>query len=252
VYGPIPVFAGGFLIMGICSILCAVSQHYIMLLVFRAVAGIGAAMTVPPSVSLLVQIFTDPKEQQLALGIYSGFGGLGNMIGVVVGGALTTHASWRWIYYLTAIITIPLAVLSFFFLPKVQPSSAEKRSLDLPGIGVLTAGLILFVYAISDGNDAGWDSARVLATLIISIFLLIAFFFVERYVKDPAVPPSTWTNKNFTPLFFYTWRSVDSRNLHPHSEKLTHHPPPTASTGSSLPHSSQSSSSGRTSSTGPH
>jgi hypothetical protein len=73
---------------------------------------------------------------------------------------------------------------------------------------VLTAGLILFVYALSDGNDAGWSSARVLSTLIISIFLFFVFFAVERYVKDPAVPPSTWSNKNFIPLFFFTWRWV--------------------------------------------
>jgi MFS family permease len=206
IYGPNPIFCAGFLLMGVASILSAVSQHYIMLLIFRAVSGVGAAMTVPPSVSMLVEIFTDQAEQNVVLGIYASFGALGNMIGVVVGGAIATYTTWRWIYYVTAMVTIPLAVVAWLFLPKVPHTEGGKQSIDLPGISVLTAGLILFVYAISDGNDAGWSSAQVLSTLIISVFLLLAFLAVESYVKDPAVPPSTWSNKNFTPLFFYTWR----------------------------------------------
>jgi len=76
-----------------------------------------------------------------------------------------------------------------------------KRSIDLPGISVLTGGLILFVYAISDGAE-GWGRPQIIVTLIFSIFFFVGCCFVERIAKDPAVPPRIWFNKNFAVMFF--------------------------------------------------
>lgn len=210
IYHPRPVFCLGFLLVGIFSILCAVSVNPIMLIVFRAVSGLAAAMTVPSAISILVQTFPDPKEKSDILGIFGAIGAIGNCVGIIVGGVLVARASWRWVFYVIALAVIPFSIASVFIVPKtVQANSsagAARRSLDLPGISVLTAALILFVYAISDGNTEGWGSPQIITTLILSVFLFAAFFVVERYVKDAALPPSTWSNTNFTPMFFYAWR----------------------------------------------
>jgi len=97
--------------------------------------------------------------------------------------------------------------MSWFILPGTTSpeQKSQKKSLDWPGVISFTTGLVLFVFSISEGSASGWKSARVIAPLIISILALGAFLFLERIVKDPALPPRTWTNKNFTPLFFYGW-----------------------------------------------
>lgn len=182
-----------------------------MLLVFRALCGLAAAMTVPSAISILVQTFPERKEKDNILGIFGAMGAIGNCAGIVIGGVVSAQLSWRWVFYLIAIVIIPFSIASFFLLPKEihgfkQNKEAKAQSLDLPGITVLTGGLILFVYAISDGNTEGWGSPQIITTLVLSVVLFAAFFVVERFVKDPALPSSTWSNKNFTPMFFYAWR----------------------------------------------
>ena len=180
-----------------------------MLLVFRAVSGLFAAMTVPSSISILVQTFPDPKEKADVLGIFGASGAIGNCVGLVIGGVLSARVSWRWIYYIIAICIIPFSIASIWVLPSdVQKKSNMKRGLDLPGITVLTAAIILFVYAISDANTSGWGSPQIVTTLVLSIILFGVFFIVERFVKDPSLPPKTWRNKNFAVMFVYSWRYV--------------------------------------------
>lgn len=209
IYHPKPIFVLGYLIVGVFSILCGVSVHPIMLIVFRAISGLGAAMTIPSAIAMIVQAFPDPSEQSRALGLYGAFGAVGNSIGFVLGGVLAAKASWRWVFHLIGIATIPFSVLAFFFLPKsVTQEQKVKRSIDMPGVSVLTGGLILFVYAVSDSSVEGWGSPQIIATLVLSVVFFLGFFVVERYVQDPAIPPRTWFNKNFAVMFFYAWRYV--------------------------------------------
>ncbi|KAF8507578.1 major facilitator superfamily domain-containing protein [Hysterangium stoloniferum] len=204
IYASKPIFCIGYLMVGIFSILCAVSVHPIMLLVFRAIQGIGAAFTFPSALSMIIQYFPDTKEKNRALGLFGGFGAIGNVVGFILGGVLTAQVNWRWIFYLVAIIVTPFSLLSFLVIPK-RPSQTEKRhrKLDWQGVGVLSAGLILFVYALSDANDVGYGKPRIIVTLVFSVIFIIGFFFIERVVEDPAVPPKTWTAHNFLPLFLY-------------------------------------------------
>ncbi|KAF8578497.1 MFS general substrate transporter [Ramaria rubella] len=206
IHQPKPVFCIGYVTVGIFSILCAVSIDPIMLLVFRAVQGIALTM--------IVQQFPDPSEKGRALSIFGAFGALGNVFGFIIGGVLTARVNWRWIhyvvFYLVAIIVLPFSILAFFLLPKYPVYLTRKdRKLDWQGVVALAGGLILFVYAISDGNNAGWGKPQIIIALILSTLFVIGFFFIERYAKDPAVPPRTWTNQNFLPLIYWFVNGIE-------------------------------------------
>ncbi|KAJ8502791.1 hypothetical protein ONZ45_g11427 [Pleurotus djamor] len=206
IFHPKPVFVLGLFLIGLFSIPVGASVHPIMAIVFRAIQGIGAALNVPSSVAIIRTTFHDPVQQSNAYAVYALAGAIGGNIGFIIGGVLTAQSSWRWVHYLIAILTIPMAGCSWFVLPPVEKKKPKQsRRIDFAGVTILTAGLILFVYAISDGSEAGWQTPQVITTLILSVVLIIAFFFVERFVSDPALPPSIWSNKNFTPIFIVAW-----------------------------------------------
>ncbi|THU97280.1 MFS general substrate transporter [Dendrothele bispora CBS 962.96] len=205
-FHPKPVFIVGFMVIGLLSIPIGASVDPIMTIVLRGAQGIGAAMNIPSAVALITMTFSE-TERGRAYSIYGASGALGGCLGLIIGGVVSSKASWRWVFYILAILVIPLAAVAWFVLPgnAAVNEQSQKKRLDWPGVAFLTAGLILFVFAISDGSSSGWNTARVIAPLVISILTISAFFLVERIVKDPALPPHTWINKNFTPLFFYGW-----------------------------------------------
>ncbi|KAL0959010.1 hypothetical protein HGRIS_014322 [Hohenbuehelia grisea] len=206
IYHPKPIFSIGFAVVGLFSIPIGASVHPIMTIVFRAIQGIGAAMNVPSAISMIRTTFTNPQEQARAYGAYAMAGTIGNVTGFIIGGVLTATTSWRWVFYLIAIVSIPTSALAWFLLPghSVTPE-AERRGIDFPGVFSLTAGLILFVYAVSEGSEGGWGSPRVIVTLVLSIIMCAAFLVIESTVKNPALPPRIWSNKNFLALFLYAW-----------------------------------------------
>ncbi|KAF9490814.1 MFS general substrate transporter [Pleurotus eryngii] len=204
IFHPKPIFCLGFAFVGVFNIPVGASVHPVMAIVFRALQGMGAAMNVPSGIAMIRTTFPDPVEHSAAYTSYALAATVGNISGFVVGGVLTARTSWHWVHYLCAIMVIPMSVAAWFLLPAhTTPLKSEQRSVDIPGILTLTAGLILFVYAISDAVDAGWASPQVITTLILSIIAFVAFFAIESVVAHPALPPQTWRNKNFTPLFFY-------------------------------------------------
>ncbi|KAJ4482447.1 major facilitator superfamily domain-containing protein [Lentinula aciculospora] len=205
-FHPKPVFVVGFLVIGLLSIPIAASVNPIMTIVLRALQGIGAAMNVPSAVAMISTSFLDHKERGRAYAIYGAFGAIGNCLDFIIGGVISSRTSWRWVFYVIAILVIPFAMVSWIILPRhINHLAKEKKGLDWPGVFSLTVGLILFVFAISQASAAGWQSPGVIAPLILSVVMFAMFLLIERIVKDPALPPRTWTNKSFTPLFFYGW-----------------------------------------------
>ncbi|KAJ7579811.1 major facilitator superfamily domain-containing protein [Mycena floridula] len=206
IFHPKPVFAAGFLVVGVLAIPIAASVDPIMIIVLRAIQGIGAAMNTPTAVAMVNITFPNPKEQSRAYAVYGAVGAVGNVAGFVIGGVLTARLSWRWVFYLLAIVVIPFAIASWFILPQHQNREHEtKPTIDWAGVFSLTTGLILFVFSISEGSGSHWRTPRVIVPLVLSILMFAAFLFIERIVKSPALPPATWSNKNFLPLFFYAW-----------------------------------------------
>jgi MFS family permease len=142
IYSPKPVFIAGNLILGIMSLGGGFVQNKIGLLILRAFSGIGAAFTISSALNLIVRLFPDPAEQSRAISWFGSAGAFGNVGGLLIGGVLAEFATWHWIFWLITLIAVPIALVSFIFIP-TQPltPASERPGLDLIGITTLTGSL---------------------------------------------------------------------------------------------------------------
>ncbi|QRV97382.1 major facilitator superfamily transporter [Ceratobasidium sp. AG-Ba] len=204
IYGPKPAFVVGSLFFGATSLGAGFLNNRIALLVLRALQGIGASHTIPSALSMIVQMFPEPHKQQRAIGLFGASGAIANVLGTIVGALLVQYASWRWIFWLIAIVSIPAATACIFLIPKTTGRKGAKLSqLDVIGISLLIAAIVLFVYALTTGSVSGWRSGGVLAPFFVSIALFVAFFIWETRVDEAnaALPPKLWFYPNFAVLF---------------------------------------------------
>ncbi|KAG6372544.1 major facilitator superfamily domain-containing protein [Boletus reticuloceps] len=211
VYSPKKAFIAGVSVLGILSIGAGFVSNKIAFIALRSVMGIAAALTTPSALTLLVHVFPEPLEQARAIGVFGGCGAFGNVLGLLIGAVLVQYISYHWAFWIVAIIAIPVAFTCILAIPpemaksknRAHPHIAKWKSLDLIGIFVLTAALILFIYALTSGSADGWATAGVLTPLIISIFLIAGFFHWETIVPahKAAIPPRTWFYNNFAVLF---------------------------------------------------
>ncbi|CEL53947.1 Puromycin resistance protein pur8 OS=Streptomyces alboniger GN=pur8 PE=3 SV=1 [Rhizoctonia solani AG-1 IB] len=203
-YGPKPAFVLGSLFFGGTSLGAGFLNNRIALLVLRALQGIGAAHTIPSALSMIVQMMPEPKEQQRAIGLFGASGAVANVLGTIIGAILVEYASWRWIFWIISIISIPAATACIFLIPdSPRRKEAKASQLDAIGVFILIAAIVLFVYALTTGSVSGWRSGGVLAPFFVSIALFVAFFFWETRVDEAnaALPPKLWFYPNFAVLF---------------------------------------------------
>ncbi|KAG2132706.1 major facilitator superfamily domain-containing protein [Suillus bovinus] len=228
VYNPKIAFIGG--VSGLCVIsLCAgFVKEIIPLITLRALTGIASSMTIPSALTLLVKVFPEPLEQARAIGIFGGCGGVANVLGLLIGAMFVEWISYQWVFWFSAIVAGPAALACVFIIPSeisnstdnLEPAAEKWKSLDLVGVSILTrykfaaysashrsrapiVALILFIFAVTSGSTNGWASTKVLVPLIISILVVIGFFYWETRipVDTAAIPPRTWFYHNFSVLF---------------------------------------------------
>jgi len=181
------VFIAGVALFTIASLVCGLAQSEAMLIGSRAVQGFGGAIISPAALSIVTTTFEEGAERNKALGIWGALGGSGAAAGVLFGGVLTDYLSWRWIFF----VNVPVGALVLLLTPRIVPRSrrdAEERSYDALGAVLVSAGLALLVYAISQAPNVGWATARTIVLLIASAGLLIGFLVNERRVHDPLLP----------------------------------------------------------------
>ncbi|TFK97039.1 MFS general substrate transporter [Pterulicium gracile] len=208
VYNPKHAFIVGIAGLGILCLITGFVDDKIAHFVLRALAGVFASLTIPASLTLIVQVFPNPTEQANAISIFGGSAGFGNTLGVIVGAIFVEYTTWRWIYWFCTAVAIPIAILGVFMIPAQPEKHAESNRrklgrLDIPGVTGITIAVILFIYALTAAPAEGWPTAGVLAPLIISVFLVVGFFFWERTlpVHRASVPTKTWFLPNFSILF---------------------------------------------------
>ncbi|QRV78217.1 major facilitator superfamily transporter [Ceratobasidium sp. AG-Ba] len=204
IYGPKPAFVVGSLFFGATSLGAGFLSNRIALLVLRALQGVGASHTIPSALSMIVQMFPESSKQHRAIGLFGASGAIGNVLGTIVGAILVQYTSWRWIFWVIAIVSIPSATACIFLIPKTTGRKGAKVSqLDFIGISLLIAAIVILVYALTTGSVAGWRSGGVLAPFFVSIALFVAFFVWETRVDESnaALPPKLWFYPNFAVLF---------------------------------------------------
>ncbi|WP_092440032.1 DHA2 family efflux MFS transporter permease subunit [Collimonas sp. OK607] len=186
-YGHRRLFLLGIALFTLASLACGLSTTQGFLLAARAVQGLAGAVVTAVALSLIMDLFTEPGERAKAMGVYGFVCAGGGSLGAMLGGLLTDTLSWHWIFLVNLPIGIAVIALSLRLLPAVH-SQAQSRHLDVFGAITVTAALMLAVYAIVNGNEAGWASPRTLSQLAIAAALLAAFLVIETRVRAPLMP----------------------------------------------------------------
>jgi EmrB/QacA subfamily drug resistance transporter len=149
----------------------------------RALQGLGAAIITPAALSILSTTFVEGRERNIALGAWGAVGGFGAAAGVLLGGVLTDALSWEWIFF----VNIPVGVTAFILAPLLLKESrdAHVKRFDVPGAVLVTSGLSLLVYAITQAGQDGWLAGQTLSMFAISLVLLVSFVGWELRHPEP-------------------------------------------------------------------
>jgi EmrB/QacA subfamily drug resistance transporter len=183
-FGRRRMFSVGLAVFTIASAACALSPTVGVLVVSRALQGVGAAMVLPLSLTLISALFP-PQQRGRAMGLYLGITGLATFSGPFIGGVITEGLAWQWIFWLNVPVGLVAIVLT---ARRVDESFGPDTRFDLGGVLLVTLGAFGIVWGLVRGNAAGWSSAEVLAALVVGVALVIAFVLWERRTNAPMLP----------------------------------------------------------------
>ena len=186
-FGHRRMFLIGIALFTVASVCCGLAGSQGMLIGARAVQGLGGAIVSAVSLSLMMSLFTEPAERAKAMGVFGFVAAGGGSIGVLLGGVLTDLLDWHWIF----LVNVPIGIAVYLFSLRLLPAPSgvvSKQRLDVAGAVTVTTALMLAVYAIVNGNDAGWTSTQTLGLLAGAVALLAVFLVIESRVDSPLVP----------------------------------------------------------------
>ncbi len=179
------------------SLICGLSTSQGMLIVARAVQGLGGAVVSALAFSLIVVLFTEPSERAKAMGVFGFVMSGGGSIGVLAGGVLTDLVGWHWIFLVNLPIGIAVTVAGLRLLPSVS-TGAQAQRVDVGGAVAITGATVLAVYAIVNGNTAGWTSAQTLGLLGTAVVIFVGFVLWEARVPAPLMPLGIFRHRNLS------------------------------------------------------
>jgi len=194
-YGHRRLFLLGITLFTLASAACGLANTQAMLIIARSVQGLGGAVVSAVSLSLIMNLFTEPGERAKAMGVYGFVCAGGGSIGVLLGGLLTDALSWHWIFLVNLPIGVAVYALCVALLPDDRGHAHGER-LDVTGAVAVTSALMLAVYAIVNGNEAGWTSVQTLGLLATAAMLLAIFLGIESRVRDPLMPLGLFRLRN--------------------------------------------------------
>jgi EmrB/QacA subfamily drug resistance transporter len=192
-FGRRRVFTLGLTLFTLSSAVCALAPSTAELTMARTVQGLGASAVLPLSLTILTTAYP-PHRRGLIVGIYGGLAGLAVASGPVIGGVVTEGLNWHWIFWLNVPIGILATALAVRLLPE---SHGAPERLDLPGVSLVTAGVVILVWALVRANDTGWSSAEIVCTLVAGCVLLATFVGWERGARAPMLPMRLFRGRAF-------------------------------------------------------
>jgi EmrB/QacA subfamily drug resistance transporter len=187
------LFNIGLALFTLASAACALAPSASELIAARTVQGLGGAIVLPLSLTILTTAF--PLERRgMIVGIYGGLAGLAVALGPIVGGAVAQSIDWHWIFWINVPIGAAAVLLGLRLLPE---SYGAPERLDLVGVGLVTAGVVALVWALSRANQVGWSSVEVMSTLVAGTLALAAFIGWEASIAEPMVPLHMFQSRDF-------------------------------------------------------
>jgi EmrB/QacA subfamily drug resistance transporter len=189
------MFLAGLTLFTVASLACGLAQGQGLLIAARAAQGLGGAVVSAVSLSLIMNLFTEAGERARAMGVYGFVCAGGGSIGVLLGGLLTSALSWHWIF----LVNIPIGVLVYALCLRLLPGAKAQAAggkLDVAGAVTVTASLMLAVYAVVNGNEAGWTSAQSLGLIGAAVLLMALFLGIEARVAAPLMPLGLFRLRN--------------------------------------------------------
>jgi EmrB/QacA subfamily drug resistance transporter len=193
-FGRRRMFTLGIAIFTVASAAAALAPSMETLIAARAVQGLGGALVMPLTLTILSAAF--PAEKRgVALGIWGAIGGIAVASGPLVGGVVIEGISWQWIFWLNVPIGLVLVPLA---LARLQESHGKDKALDLPGLSLASLGLLGVVWGLVNGNADGWTSAGILGSLALGVAALVAFVAWELRAAEPMLPMRYFRDRTFS------------------------------------------------------
>jgi EmrB/QacA subfamily drug resistance transporter len=189
------IFIVGLAIFTISSLVCGLAGSGELLIGARVVQGAGAALMNPATLSIIAATFP-PRQRGMAIGIWAGVSAMALAIGPLVGGLLTEHISWSWIFFVNVPIGVIAIAASLLLIPESKDESAEQR-LDVPGLLTSGIGLFALTYGLIEANTYGWTSGRIVGTFVVAVAMLLAFVLLELRQRIPMLDLSLFRTGTF-------------------------------------------------------
>ena len=194
-YGRRRIFVLGIVVFTIASLLCGLATSSEMLIGARVLQGAGAALMNPATLSIIAATFP-PRQRGTAIGIWAGVSALALAIGPLVGGLITEHISWHWIFFVNVPVGAVGIVASYAFIDESRDET--HVSLDLPGLATSAVGLFALTYGLIEANTYGWTSARIVGVFAVAGISLVSFVVIERRRREAMLPLDLFRSGTYT------------------------------------------------------
>jgi EmrB/QacA subfamily drug resistance transporter len=195
-YGRKPMLVLGISVFLVGSALSGLSQTMWQLIAFRAIQGLGAGALFPISLAVIGDLFT-PAERGKYQGLFGAVFGIAFLVGPAIGGFLTEHVGWHWIFF----VNVPVGVVSLYLIGKLLPTirtAGARFTLDIPGVVLLTTAVVPTLIALTLAETSSWVDPAVLAWFAVGLVSLVGFIFAETRAEDPIIPLDLFKNRTFT------------------------------------------------------
>ena len=190
------VFVAGLVVFTLASLACGLAGSAEVLIGARVVQGIGAAMMNPATLSIITATFP-PRQRGTAIGIWAGVSALALAIGPLVGGLLSEHVDWSWIFFVNVPVGIVAIAAAYAFIDESRDTSRDQRP-DVPGLVTSGVGLFALTYALIEANSHGWGSTRILGAFALAAVSLAAFVLLELRQRRPMLDLTLFRNATFS------------------------------------------------------